>query len=127
MRAVCNEARLGREKFGGEVHTFAAAYREEEIQGGYSGIPTPSYSIRFISYEKYGKLAKKGGLEIGLRVNPGHAEVATEMYNPCAPCSRLGITHDVFAEEFPKYSRAWWTGSTFTRCASKIRMSLKES
>ncbi|HSX83805.1 MAG TPA: carboxynorspermidine decarboxylase, partial [Cellvibrio sp.] len=26
------EARLGREKFGGEVHTYAAAYRPEEME-----------------------------------------------------------------------------------------------
>jgi carboxynorspermidine decarboxylase len=96
-----NEARLGHEEFKKEVHVFAAAYREEEIRR----ILKYSDSIIFNSFyglEKYGKMAKKSGVEIGLRVNPGHAEVATEMYNPCAPCSRLGITHDAFCEEFPK-------------------------
>ncbi len=97
-----NEARLGREEFGGEVHTFAAAFREKEI----SRILAYSDSIIFNSFYqllKYGKEARKRGVEIGLRVNPGHAEVVTEMYNPCGPYSRLGITRDAFDEGFREY------------------------
>ena len=48
-------------------------------------------------------MARKSGVEVGLRVNPGYAEVATEMYNPCAPNSRLGIVHEIFSKEFPKH------------------------
>jgi carboxynorspermidine decarboxylase len=96
-----NEARLGREEFGGEVHTFAAAFREAEIEA----ILKYSDAIVFNSFyqlRKYGRLARKKGTDVALRVNPGHAEVATDMYNPCAPCSRLGITHEQFEAEFPK-------------------------
>ncbi len=97
-----NEARLGYEEFGKEVHVFGAAYRENEIKQilKYSG------SIIFNSFyqlEKYGRMAQKSGVEIGLRVNPGHAEIETEMYNPCAPYSRLGIVYNAFKEEFPKH------------------------
>ena len=98
-----HEARLGHEEFGKEVHAFAAAYREEEI----AQILKYSDFIIFNSFyqlEKYGKTARKRGADVGVRVNPGHAEVSTEMYNPCAPCSRLGIIHDVFIDEFPKYA-----------------------
>jgi carboxynorspermidine decarboxylase len=96
-----NEARLGHEEFKKEVHTFGAAYGEEEIRQ----ILQYSDSIIFNSFyqlEKYRRIAQKNNVEIGLRVNPGHAEVTTEMYNPCAPYSRLGIVHDIFNEEFPK-------------------------
>jgi len=84
------------------VHVFGAAYRENEIKQilKYSG------SIIFNSFyqlEKYGRMAQKSGVEIGLRVNPGHAEIETEMYNPCAPYSRLGIVYNAFKEEFPKH------------------------
>jgi carboxynorspermidine decarboxylase len=99
-----NEARLGYEEFKKEVHTFAAAYKEEDL----GRILRYSDSIilnSFYQVEEYGKMARKAGVEIGLRVNPGYAEVATEMYNPCAPCSRLGITHEIFAEEFPKHKQ----------------------
>lgn len=97
-----NEARLGYEEFGKEVHTFGAAHREEEI----GQILKYSDSIIFNSFhqlEKYGERARKAGVDIGLRVNPGHAEVAEQMYNPCAPCSRLGIVSDEFTNRFPEY------------------------
>ena len=96
-----NEARLGYEEFKKEVHTFGAAYNEKEI----GQILKYSDSIIFNSFyqlEKYGKMARKSGVHIGLRVNPGHAEVTTEMYNPCAPYSRLGIVHDDLQRGIPE-------------------------
>jgi carboxynorspermidine decarboxylase len=96
-----NEARLGHEEFKKEVHTFGAAYEEKEIRQ----ILRFSDSIIFNSFyqlDKYRRIAQKNNVEIGLRVNPGYAEITTEMYNPCAPYSRLGIIHDIFVEEFPK-------------------------
>src|SRR5664279_3582485 len=74
-----NEAMLGRKEFGKEVHTFSTAYREDEI----NQIIKYSDSIIFNSFyqlRQYGKTAKRRGVEIGLRVNPGHAEVSAEMY-----------------------------------------------
>ena len=97
-----NEARLGYEEFKKEVHTFSAAYREQEIKA----ILKYSDSIIFNSFyqlQQYGRAARKSGVEIGLRVNPGHSEVETDMYNPCAPYSRLGIVHVLFKKEFPKH------------------------
>jgi len=96
-----NEARLGREEFNKEVHTFGAAYKDSEIKG----ILKYSDSIVFNSFyqlERYGAMARKRGLQIGLRVNPGYSEVEAEMYNPCADRSRLGITHEIFNREFSK-------------------------
>jgi carboxynorspermidine decarboxylase len=97
-----NEARLGREEFKKEVHTFGAAYKDSEIVS----ILKYSDSIVFNSFyqlEKYGAMARRKGVQTGLRVNPGYAEVETEMYNPCSPSSRLGIVHDIFDKEFPKH------------------------
>lgn len=97
-----NEARLGYEEFKKEVHTFSAAYRETEFEA----ILKYSDSVIFNSFyqlQKFKQTAKKSGVEIGLRVNPGHSEVETEIYNPCAPNSRLGIVHSIFRQEFPKH------------------------
>ncbi len=97
-----NEARLGHEKFGKEVQTFGAAYRDKEIRQ----IVKYSTAVIFNSFyqlRKFWNIAKKSAVEIGLRVNPGYAAVAAEMYNPCAPYSRLGIIHDVFDKEFHEY------------------------
>jgi carboxynorspermidine decarboxylase len=84
------------------VHTFSAAYRGKEI----NAILKYSDSIIFNSFyqlQQYGKAARNDCVEIGLRVNPGHSEVETDMYNPCAPSSRLGIVHSIFNREFPKH------------------------
>lgn len=98
-----NEARLGYEEFKKEVHTFGAAYKENELEQILNYSDTIIFNS-FYQLEKNGLHAKKKGVQIGLRVNPGHAEVSKEMYNPCAPCSRLGIIHDAFQREFPKYT-----------------------
>jgi len=94
-----HEARLGSEEFKKEVHTFAAAYSGKEIAR------TLKYSdvIIFNSFhqlQEYGPIARERGVEIGLRVNPGHSEIATEMYNPCGLNSRLGVVYGAFKEEF---------------------------
>ncbi|HVN95712.1 MAG TPA: carboxynorspermidine decarboxylase [Syntrophorhabdaceae bacterium] len=97
-----NEARLGREEFGKEVHTFAAALKDDEV----GNVLKYSDVLIFNSYyqlEKYGPQARKTGVETGIRVNPGYAEVVTEMYNPCAPNSRLGMVYDSFRREFSLY------------------------
>ncbi len=91
-----HEARLGREEFGGEVHTFAAAYSDRDIEE----LCTISDHILFNSMGQLQRfrpaiarhLAAGGGpIEIGIRINPEHSEGAVPVYDPCAPGSRLGI------------------------------------
>ena len=84
------EARLGREEFGKEVHTYAPAYSEEDIEE----VIRYSDHIIFNSFrqlEKYRPVVPRDK-SLGIRVNPGYAEVQVDLYNPCAPCSRLGVT-----------------------------------
>lgn len=88
------EARLGREEFGKEVHTYAPAYSEEDIEE----VIRYSDHIIFNSFRqlhKYRPVIPKDK-SLGMRVNPGYAEVKVDLYNPCAPCSRLGVTRDGF-------------------------------
>lgn len=99
LHGVCasglNEARLGREEFGGEVHTYSAAYRPQD----FAQILDLSNHVVFNSFsqwEKYkdkslARRAEKPHLKFGLRINPEHSEGATPIYDPCAPCSRMGI------------------------------------
>lgn len=85
-----NEARLGREEFGREVHTFSPAYREEE----FPEIARLSDHIVFNSWsqwQKYGSQALAAGKQCGLRLNPEYSEVEVALYDPCAPGSRMGI------------------------------------
>ena len=91
-----NEARLGFEEFGKEVHTFGAAYSLADMEE----LCQTSDHILFNScsqLERFRPLimeyvARSGKeIELGIRINPEHSEGAIEMYDPCAPGSRLGI------------------------------------
>lgn len=86
------EARLGREKYGGEVATFCAGYKASEIDEiiGYSDhmiFNSPAQKDRFLPNVK----AADHPVQVGLRLNPEHSEGEVEKYDPCAPCSRLGF------------------------------------
>lgn len=99
LQGVCasglNEAKLGREEFKGEVHTYCAAFRPHE----FDDIVSLSNHVIFNSisqWETYRDRAhdylnKRQDLAFGLRINPEHSEGETPMYDPCAPCSRMGI------------------------------------
>lgn len=97
------EARLGMEemvlplKKQGKVcenHVFSPAFRSDEFEEILSYCDHIVFnSVKQV--EKFGKLAKKCGKSVGLRINPqcstqeGHA-----IYDPCAPGSRLGVTKE---------------------------------
>ncbi|MBE6022097.1 MAG: carboxynorspermidine decarboxylase [Cellulosilyticum sp.] len=92
-----HEARLGYEEMGKEVHIYAAAYREDDFEE----IMNYSNHIIFNSFKQWRKFKERirqypKKISCGLRINPGYAEVATELYNPCAPHSRMGITIEDF-------------------------------
>ena len=91
------EARLGREEFGREVHSFAAAFKESDIVE-LLGISNHLVFNSFGQLERFRPLWEKeqGRVSIGLRVNPEHSEGHTEMYDPCAVNSRLGIPREEF-------------------------------
>ncbi|MHB8058396.1 MAG: carboxynorspermidine decarboxylase [Desulfuromonadaceae bacterium] len=101
LQGVCAsspwEARLGHEEFGREVHSFAAAFKESDI----IELLQISNHLVFNSFdqlERFRPLWEKeqGRVSVGLRVNPEHSEGHTEIYDPCAPHSRLGIPRREF-------------------------------
>ena len=91
------EARLGQEEFGGEVHSFSAAFKESDV----AELLTTSNHLVFNSFsqlERFRPLweAYAGRVSIGLRVNPENSEGHTAIYDPSAPKSRLGILRSEF-------------------------------
>ncbi|SHM41865.1 carboxynorspermidine decarboxylase [Ruminococcus flavefaciens] len=90
------EAKLGYEEMGKENHVFSAAYRESEIDEiiYYCG------HIIFNSFnqlDKYRDRVLAAGKKIGLRINPEFStQEGHEIYDPCSPKSRLGITRKNF-------------------------------
>ena len=97
------EARLGKREFSGAVHTFCAAYKEDEL----AEIMQISDHVVFNSlgqWQRFQPLIEQARVErpelkFGLRINPMHSEGTTPIYDPCAPGSRLGIPKSEFADQ----------------------------
>jgi carboxynorspermidine decarboxylase len=85
-----HEAKLGREHYGGAVHTYSAAYSEADLKE----VLKLSDHVVFNSpaqWKRFRPLCGSfPGKKFGLRVNPEHSEGAMALYDPCAPFSRLG-------------------------------------
>ncbi|MCP1199973.1 carboxynorspermidine decarboxylase [Notoacmeibacter sp. MSK16QG-6] len=88
------EAKLGREAFGGEVHTYAPGLKPAELPE----MVASTDALIFNSLGQYHRfaplLANIDGserLHLGLRINPRHQEVENALYDPAGPWSRLGI------------------------------------
>lgn len=91
------EAKLGREYFcagGGEVHTYSPAFRDDEFDqvlelSNHVVFNSPSQWLRHRAKALAAK-QQRPELEFGLRINPEHSEGDVDLYDPCAPCSRMG-------------------------------------
>ena len=98
-----SEARLAFEEMGNPAHTYAPSYTEEE----FPLFLQYSSHITFNSlsqFERFYPQVKASGKNIscGLRINPEYSVVETDLYNPSAPGSRLGLTADRIGEKLPE-------------------------
>ena len=122
------EARLAAEHYRGEIATYCAAYKAADLPeilrlSEHVIFNSPAQHARFA-----GELerARAGGdvFEVGLRINPLHAEGEVPRYDPCAPHSRLGFPvdqledrqldgisglhlHTLCEQDFPPFQRTW--------------------
>ena len=114
LSGVCasgyHEARLGYEEYTnkggqGEVHVFSAAFSQQEFD---NVLPIANHIVfnSFSQWEKYKEQAmahqkndQDQNIQFGLRINPQHSEGTTEIYDPCAAGSRLGIPISEFADK----------------------------
>lgn len=97
------EARLALEEFGSKAHTYSPAYTEQD----FPEIMRCSSHITFNSMAQFRRfypmtVAEGSGISCGIRVNPEYSEVETELYNPCAPGTRFGMTADLLPDTLPK-------------------------
>lgn len=86
------EARLAHEEMPGrENHVFNPAFTEDEMR---ELVKWCDHMV-FNSVSQWRRWRKFRDLpSAGLRVNPGYSEVDHEIYNPCAPGSRLGVPRE---------------------------------
>ncbi len=122
------EARLGREEYGGEVATYCAGYKAEDLPeiarlSDHLIVNSPGQLQRFrpLLDELRGAGER---FDVGLRINPMHSEGEVAKYDPAAPCSRLGFPvtqllpehlegvdgihmHSLCEQDFPPLARTW--------------------
>jgi len=98
-----NEARLCFEEMKTRAHIFSPVYFEKEFE------ELLSYSSHIVfnsfnQFNKYFAQTQKADhpVSCGIRVNPEFSDVETDLYNPSAPGSRLGVGIDEFPEELPE-------------------------
>jgi carboxynorspermidine decarboxylase len=96
-----NEARLAFEELGVKAHTYSPAFEDKSI----AEILKYSSHISFNSINqlrKYFKIASQNGVSIGLHVNPEFSDTAYDIYNPCKPGSRFGMTAEQLGDGVPQ-------------------------
>jgi carboxynorspermidine decarboxylase len=95
-----SEARLAFEELGVKAHTYSPAFEDKY----FADILKYSSHVSFNSLnqlQKYRKMANQNGVSIGLRVNPEFSDSLYDMYNPCKPGSRFGITAEQLGDAVP--------------------------
>ena len=104
LHGICasspDEAQLGREEFGREVHSFAPAFSDADMET----LIALSDHIVFNSFSQWKKhrdrvQASDRKIECGLRINPEVSTGKVAIYDPCSPGSRLGIRRSQFDGE----------------------------
>jgi len=92
------EAKLAGEFYGGEIATYCAGYKAEDLAeicrlSDHVIFNSPAQIARFAPILA---AARESGdrFDVGLRINPLHAEGEVPRYDPCAPHSRLGFPVD---------------------------------
>jgi carboxynorspermidine decarboxylase len=96
-----NEARLAFEELGVKAHTYSPAFEDKSIAHilKYSS-HISSNSIAQL--QKYSKRASQSGVSVGLRVNPEFSDSPYDIYNPCKPGSRFGVTAERLGDVLPQ-------------------------
>lgn len=97
------EALLAKNEMKSLAHTYSPAYTEND----FPTIMECSSHITFNSLSQWNRFyptvsAYKRPISCGIRINPEYSAVETDLYNPCAPGSRLGITREQLGDTLPE-------------------------
>ena len=94
------EARLAFEEMGSRAHTYAPVYTD----GEFPVIADCSSHITFNSLTQFARFYPQTvgkNISCGLRINPEYSTVETNLYNPCAAGSRLGVVSGSLGDRLP--------------------------
>lgn len=86
------EARLARDKYSGVIETYCAGYKAQDLleileMSDHVIFNTPGQHDRFRAI----LAVSEAKFDVGLRLNPEHAEGEVAKYDPCSAGSRLGF------------------------------------
>jgi carboxynorspermidine decarboxylase len=93
LDGVCSsglwESRLARDYYKGKIATYCAGYKAADMAeivaiSDHVIFNSPMQHVRFAEY-------LDATTDVGLRINPEHAEGEVAKYDPCSPHSRLGF------------------------------------
>lgn len=95
-----HEARLCVEEMQSKAHTYCVAYKKSEFKE----IADLSSHLTFNSLSQWAALKDlvPADVSCGIRVNPQWSDVATDLYNPASPSSRLGVSPETLAGGLPE-------------------------
>ena len=103
-----HEIKLINDYLGYKSHTYIPAYQERE----FAEVLERSSHVTFNSLSQWERFKDRvkafnqtnpeRTVSCGIRVNPQYSEVETDMYNPCVPGSRLGVTRSHLGEQLPE-------------------------
>ncbi|MGX5915507.1 carboxynorspermidine decarboxylase [Aliidiomarina sp. Khilg15.8] len=84
------EAELAADTFGSEVHAYSPAYKPKDMEVLLRHCNHISFNS-LSQWQRYRDEVEAAGISVGLRINPEQPEADTELYDPSAPGSRLGV------------------------------------
>lgn len=97
------EARLAFEEFGSKAHAYSPAYTEHNFPAFLKYCSHITFNS-LSQYERFYPMVceSKEPVSCGIRINPEYSEVEVELYNPCAPGTRFGVTADLLPDRLPE-------------------------
>lgn len=103
-----NEMKLSLEYLGKDVHSYCPVYTDDtfpEFLDGSTHITFNSLNqfYKFIeTVKRHNESKEDEKVSCGLRINPQCSVIETDIYNPCLPGSRFGVTADSLPEILPE-------------------------
>ncbi len=97
------EAQLAAEEFGGELHVYSPAYRDEDVPSILAYASHMTFNS-MSQWERFRPLIERSSSQpsVGLRINPQYSPVKTALYNPCQLYTRLGVSPEHLGDRLPE-------------------------
>lgn len=98
-----NEMKLSLDYLGNDVHAYCPVYTDKTFPEFLAGCTHITFNS-IAQYENFRKSIEASDHKIssGLRVNPLCSVIETDIYNPCVPGSRFGVTADKLKNGLPE-------------------------